>query len=389
MKIAINAVSAKRGGAVTYLQNMLPVLQRHVMASGGGEVVVWRPDAVTADEHWPQEVEYREQRAATGGVRAVGGTFGRLWFDQLLLPRILRSERFDVLFSSANFGPLRTSSRHVLLVRNTVYFDEVYESRMRDPRVRARHLAQRWLVIRSMKAADVVLFPSKTMQAFVEPFFGGPRSNWRIAPYGTRHELLAPREGEPKAAVDRVRVLNVSLYADQKNFGSLLNGMLQLEARCPGRFQLVLTAGFHQEWLANSPYFPNYAAERGQFRRLAAGGAAEDVGWRRYGSLRDLYSSCDVFVFPSYVESFGHPLLEAMAAGLPVVAADAPCNREMCGDAAVYFAPFDARGCADAIESVATDRDLAYSLRQRGMLRAKQFSWDTHVRALFSAMCPN
>jgi glycosyltransferase involved in cell wall biosynthesis len=111
-----------------------------------------------------------------------------------------------------------------------------------------------------------------------------------------------------------------------------------------------------------------------------------DVDWSRYGSLPALYHSSDIFVFSSYTESFGHPLVEAMAAGLPIVAADVPSSRELCGDAAVYFAPFDVRACADALRKVADSPELAADLRAKATVRATEFTWERHVCELMRAM---
>src|SRR5262249_10316413 len=122
--------------------------------------------------------------------------------------------------------------------------------------------------------------------------------------------------------------------------------------------------------------------ERDAYRRLAEVGAVEDVNWRTYGTLPDLYRSADVFVFPSYTESFGHPLIEAMASGLPVVSADAPVNREICGDAAIYFPSFDVAACAAAIERVGGDPQLRAELRSNALRRAQDFRWETHAGQL-------
>jgi glycosyltransferase involved in cell wall biosynthesis len=386
MKIAINAVSAKRGGSVTYLQNMLPVLREKLGGVERDQVVVWRPEGQTADARWPAGIEYRQDAAATGGVGAVGSTLGRLWFDQVSLPRTLRSEGFDVLFSSANFGPLRVGSRHVLLVRNAAYFDSVYLGRVRAARVLAYYTLQRLLTLRCIETADAVLFPTFAMRDLVASHTGSVGSNWSVAPYGTRHDLFRSNGGRPLAQRKHVELLNVSLYCDQKNLGTLMGAVELLQAETPERFRLTLTAGFGQDWMSNDPYFPRFVEERTVYQRLHERGVVRDADWSRYGSLPALYHSSDIFVFPSYTESFGHPLVEAMAAGLAIVAADVPSSRELCGDAAVYFSPFDVRACADALRKVADSPVLAGELRAKAIARAAEFTWERHVSELTRAM---
>jgi glycosyltransferase involved in cell wall biosynthesis len=183
-----------------------------------------------------------------------------------------------------------------------------------------------------------------------------------------------------------VELLNVSLYCDQKNLGTLMGAVEQLHAEAPERFRLTLTAGFGQDWFVNDPYFPRFVEERTLYRRLHGQGVVQDADWSRYGSLPSLYHSSDIFVFPSYTESFGHPLVEAMAAGLAIVAADVPSSRELCGDAALYFPPFDVRACADTLRKVADSPALAADLRAKAMARATEFTWERHVRELMRAM---
>jgi glycosyltransferase involved in cell wall biosynthesis len=290
----------------------------------------------------------------------------------------------DVLFSSANFGPLACPCRQALLVRNTIYFDATFLRRA-APAVRANYLAQRALVLLSMAAAESVLFPSQAMLDVAASHAGGPKPGWRVAHYGTRPDLFYPRESPVPVEGSQVRLLNVSLYCDQKNLGTLLAALRLLHVRDRNRYRLDLTAGFGRASLEQNPMCPNFSAERALYRDLHASGVAFDTDWKRYTTLPDLYRSADIFVFSSYTESFGHPLVEAMATGLPVVASDIPVNRELCGEAAVYFPTFDAEACAAAIRRVAEDGELRRGLREAALARAAAFTWERHAGALMEA----
>src|SRR5262249_14975685 len=106
------------------------------------------------------------------------------------------------------------------------------------------------------------------------------------------------------------------------------------------------------------------------------------LGAVEYGMLHRLYKLCDVFVCPSYSESFGHPLVEAMASGVPVVAANLPVHREVCGGAAVYFDVLDEAALALQCVRVLADRCWSGRLKTDGLARSRQFSWDEHARGL-------
>jgi glycosyltransferase involved in cell wall biosynthesis len=381
MRLAINAASAQIGGAVTYLRNMLPVLARAVASDDCGKILVWaRPTLLEGLDILG--VETLDPGSAVDALGATG-IARRMWFDQWGLARRLRQQCADVLFSSANIGTLRCPVPQVLLVRNPVFFEPLLFERLRSATARARYIAERELILASVRVADRVLFPTRAMLDMVARHAGGPRSTWRVAPYGARHDLFRPR-ALGSTSSRPFTLLHVSTYYEHKNIGTLLTAMDRLERQSPGQYRLRMTAGFAN--VPAGPWKPALAEDRERYDHLERRGIALDVGSSSYGSLPDLYRSADVFVFPSYTESFGHPLVEAMASGLPVVAADVPVNREMCGDAAVYFAPFDASACADAVARVALDHSLAAQLRDRGLHRAAQFTWERHVESLWSAI---
>jgi glycosyltransferase involved in cell wall biosynthesis len=107
--------------------------------------------------------------------------------------------------------------------------------------------------------------------------------------------------------------------------------------------------------------------------RELEGLGADLRGYVDKGELARLYRGAAALVLPSRYEGFGLPVLEAMACGTPVVAADDPALHEVAGDAAVY----SDGDLAEAIRAALTDRDR---LSAAGLERAKQFSWDETVR---------
>jgi alpha-1,3-rhamnosyl/mannosyltransferase len=91
--------------------------------------------------------------------------------------------------------------------------------------------------------------------------------------------------------------------------------------------------------------------------------------------LAACYSAADLFVFPSFFEGFGLPVLEAMKSGCPVIAARATSIPEIAGDAALLFEPMDVRGLAQAIGGLLDDPVRRESLRRRGIAHAAEFTW--------------
>ncbi|MEN8162227.1 MAG: glycosyltransferase, partial [Myxococcota bacterium] len=101
-----------------------------------------------------------------------------------------------------------------------------------------------------------------------------------------------------------------------------------------------------------------------------------------YAELLGYYRGATAFVFPSLLETFGHPLLEAMLAEAPVVASDIPTFREIAGDAALYFAPLDPRALAAQVDAVGADPAGRAARIERGRERAAAYSWGRSVDAL-------
>ena len=110
------------------------------------------------------------------------------------------------------------------------------------------------------------------------------------------------------------------------------------------------------------------AAELGERVRFTGRVSLEEL--QRY------YAQALALVLPSHYEGFGLTVLEAMAAGCPVICSHAASLPEVGGDAAVYFDPYNDRELAESLLRVAEDPELRQQLQLRGALQARRFSWD-------------
>ena len=119
----------------------------------------------------------------------------------------------------------------------------------------------------------------------------------------------------------------------------------------------------------------------GDYERASFGSAAQNapnilhLGRISDDSLSHALNCCLCFLFPSRIEGFGLPAVEAMAHGCPLVASDAPCLPEVCGEAALYAGPDDVAAWLEAISRLRADSPLRNDLADKGRQRAKQFSW--------------
>jgi glycosyltransferase involved in cell wall biosynthesis len=118
------------------------------------------------------------------------------------------------------------------------------------------------------------------------------------------------------------------------------------------------------------------AALRSAIARLDSAVRIFQPGYVAAEDLPALYGAATAFLFPSLVEGFGIPPLEAMACGCPVLASAAPALDEVVGDAGLLVDPWDVESIAEGIRRLGEEDELRETLKARGLRRAKEFSWD-------------
>ena len=155
-----------------------------------------------------------------------------------------------------------------------------------------------------------------------------------------------------------------------KNLGTLLQAHRLL--RTAGGSRPLLALAGHPDWFA--PVLERQVAD------LGLQGVVRLLGFVPGEDLPALYSAATLCVVPSGLEGFGLPALEAMACGTPVVAARSGALPEVLGDAGVFADPESPADFAEACRRVLTDPGLRGRLRQGGMRRAKEFSWERAAR---------
>jgi glycosyltransferase involved in cell wall biosynthesis len=165
-------------------------------------------------------------------------------------------------------------------------------------------------------------------------------------------------------------LLHVGTLEPRKNLVALLRAFARLRATAAHRHRLVLVG--QRGWL----YEPIFDA-------LAALGLDDQVcviDTARDEDLPALYAAADVFVYPSFYEGFGLPVLEAMACGTPVVTSDRSSLPEVAGDAALLADPEDEVALGEAMQRMLTDATLRRTMAERGLERAQAFSWTRCAR---------
>jgi glycosyltransferase involved in cell wall biosynthesis len=266
--------------------------------------------------------------------------------------------RARLIYSPANLAPV-LSGRNVVVIHDAAPF--------RHPEAfSAPYLAyQRRLLPLIAQRARLVLTVSEFSRAELVAVLGVKPDSVRVVPDGVDARFTPSADSAPVRAaygLHRPYVLSVGTSSARKDLGALEPLALALAAR--GR-DLVL-AGSERNYLRGS--VPVHV------RRL---------GYVPDDHLPGLYAGAAAFVLPSRYEGFGLPCLEAMASGVPVVAARAGALPETCGDAAVLAEPHE---LADAVLAAVADDTLRARLTEAGLRRAAEFTWDRAAQLTDSAI---
>ncbi len=174
-----------------------------------------------------------------------------------------------------------------------------------------------------------------------------------------------------------LKLLLVSHYNYFRNFETLFRALPILRDRvAPRRVKLLLTT-YLAPGANPGMYRPESASEL--IKRLGISDLVLELGSIPYEQLHNVYARANLYISAAYTETFAHPLVEAMASGLPVVASDIRVHREICGDAAEYFPAFSAQALAEVAARVVAQPETSDRMRSAGRARAQRFSWKAHV----------
>jgi glycosyltransferase involved in cell wall biosynthesis len=297
-------------------------------------------------------------------VRVPVGPIRKHWWS-VGLPRYISKERIQ-LFHGTNYDvPLWRGCRTVLTIHD---LSLLLHAETHERRSVAR--ATRRLPLMARKA-DAIVVPTEAIRGEVcEHLRVGEEKVFVVAE--AAREFFRPVDfAETKATRERLGigdefVLTVGTIEPRKNIPTLVAAFERLLANDSARhLQLVIAGG--KGWLSR----PSFAA----IENSRAAGQIVLTGYLQDEALRDLYSSCRVFVYPSLYEGFGLPPLEAMACGAPVIVSSNSALIESTAGAARIADARDPDQLADAIANVLNDDEERAALIKAGGRRVAELSW--------------
>ncbi len=309
---------------------------------------------------WPPNVRLVDRRVPVRALNAAWNRFGWPPIDRLV------DRTLDLVHSPTPLLVPARRGRRIVTLHDLFFFKhpELVEGETRRDFVT--------LVRDHVKRADGVICVSEYTASEARRLLDVPDEKIAVTPHGVDPLFRErPRDEQVDEALRRLRlprggILYLGSAEKRKNLVTLVMAYMTLARR--RRLPPLVLAGPGSDWSqGGSRIGPQIVA----------------TGYLDKGDVRALMAASAMLVLPSLEEGFGLPVVEAMAAGLPVVCSQGSALAEVTGDAASLVDPHDVNGLAHAIERVLEDPALAAELRRRGLERSRAFEWgDTAARTL-------
>ncbi len=360
MKIGINArgLSIPVGGVASYMDRLIP---RLIRTDRTNDYVVFHSSC-------------RHVGSFAGAQEVFIPPRHPLLWENVWLSRAARKYGIDALFCPKNLVPLflPRTIKTIAVVLDLLYFpvmgERFSEYLWQDT------LYMRLFLRRSLKRTDRIIAISENTRRDVDalcPAVGDRLTTVHLGVGPIREESLSEERRQfirTRYGLNTPYIFYCGSLSPRKNIVRTLEAFAAIKGNIPHNF--VVTAG--KSW-KDRPVFD-------AVKRLHLSDRFVKLGTVPVEDMPALYGMADMFVYPSLYEGFGLPVLEAMACGCPVLTSNTSSLPEVAGDAALTVDPRDASSIASGMLKILTDREEAERLRNKGLERARRFTWEKTAR---------
>ncbi len=377
MKICINALLVEpdqTGGGETFLVNLV---SRLAQFDRENEYVILATEANRS------RFQTANPRIVVRPVLKSSHPIGRrIAHEWLQLPLTLWREKIDIYYSPFGTLPPIVPCRSVVTCQNLIYFDfsanVPYRGRSWRSKLKtwAQYLYSYWSLRSAAKRADKVWAVSKTTAKELQRRCGTPADRVAVVYEGVDFGAFNPERQDDRFTTtdtERPYIAAIATLYPNKNLDKVIRAFAMLVKR--GYEQNLVIVG--HDWLGYRSVLEELVTELNLVDRVRFCGGVP------HREIPSILARASLFVLFSNVESFGLPILEAMAAGVPVIVSDSSALPEIAGGAALLAKAGDVEHLAARMQEVLGNSRLAETLRERGLDRSRQFSWDeTAARAI-------
>jgi glycosyltransferase involved in cell wall biosynthesis len=295
------------------------------------------------------------------------------YWEQVLLPRAVKNYGVDLLHCTSNTAPLNVSVPLVVTLHDIIYLEKWNFTQGTYYQILG-NLYRRWNVPSVVRKAKKVLTVSQFEEKRIRDHFGLSKETIETVYNGVGNHFQKITEPAVLASARKKYNLppNYIFFLGntdpKKNVEGVLRSLSILRKR---NVQIkLLTLDIDRKFLAALS------------EKIGDTGVLDMIVFTGYvpnEELPAIYSMAEMFIYPSLRESFGLPVLEAMACETPVITSDTSSMPEVAGDAALLVDPTDPESLVSAIARLLGDENLREALREKGLKRAGEFSWKSNA----------
>jgi glycosyltransferase involved in cell wall biosynthesis len=305
------------------------------------------------------------------------------YWEQVILPRAAKKEGCDILHCTSNTAPVASPMPLVVTLHDIIYMESLSLFRKGfSPYQKFGNMYRRLVVPRVVRKSNKIITVSEFERKRIAGFFHVSDTKLRAIYNGVSRHFKPVTDQTVLDSIRKKYDLPEKFFFffgntdPKKNTPGVLKALSLFLKSSEEKIPLVML-DFDRDVLdrmiseIGDPDLHNYV-------RL--------TGYLPNTELPAIYSLCTIFLYPSLRESFGIPMLEAMACGVPVITSNTSSMPEVGGNAALYIDPFKPEEITSAIRKLLTDRPLVDKLISAGFENARKFTWESmaeHVLKLY------
>ena len=298
-----------------------------------------------------------------------------LWWDQVSIPRALVQYGIDVLFNPKYSLPLRARCPSAWVCHGLDWYVMPWASPFKD------RLSHGLLVPHYARKASAIFAVSEVTRQHVIEYLGVPEDRVHTVYSGVDPSYLQRCSADQLESVrtryrlpERYLLYSGAVYPP-KNFTRLIQAYARVGPALG--IPLVIAGGENRFLSEDEVRVPEKLGLQPWVLR---------PGWIDLQSLPAVYQMAEALLLPSLFESFGLPIVEAMACECPVVTSNCYGTKEIAQDAAVLVDPLDVDSISQGIVQILSERELRNQLIERGKARARQFDWHRCARQTLNVL---
>ncbi len=311
-------------------------------------------------------------------IRILEGNFYPYW-EQVVLPKAAKADRCELLHCTSNTAPLKTVMPLVVTVHDIIYMEKSILQILRGsgtPYQKFGNLYRRTVVPKVIKNSKVVITVSQFEKTRMADFFGMADGKLRAVYNGVSphfrpvKDVQTLNEARKKYRLPERFFFHLGNTDPKKNTAGVIKAYAKFRQQTGLDIPLVMLDFDRDELLS-------MAKASGDSHIIDH---IHLTGYVPNKELPAIYSLSEVFLYPSLRESFGIPILEAMACGVPVITSNTSSMPEVSGGAALLVDPFNPENITEAMIRLLNDNDLRQGLIQKGFEQSAKFTWEAMAR---------